>query len=377
MMEVRRSSVLLVISVLLVLSAFSAAPIKAQGKVTYEVSSNGVSVTVGNVNIFIAAQTGIGSISIGDIQVISGLGFAPFAPGWRWIGATWYYGDVVEPPTVEKIPGGIRVRTHARFPPESEQYFEFVGIYIIYDTGMIIANYTITTYETTETQWVPFYVNWPISTFKGNTLYIAYGGTITSVKLPEEFKGQTVSSGSYSVAYASTKYGDLVLILLNPPSLGYSLDDARKWGGSEFELKSTIVSSGTLAKGTTYKISIVIYPHSKGPEFTNMIVNAFSGLGAAKTTLETLKKSKPRTPGGAKLLSQCEKEVELAYKAFGQGDIEGTYAHAKKALELAQAIKYTERQQRIIFFVIIPNIIGLILMLLVVKTTLSKVKSES
>ena len=376
MMKFRRITILLVISILLVLSMFSVVSTKAQEEVPYEISGDTVRVTIGNVDISITARTAISSISIGGVQVVSAVGFGVFAPGWRWIGGTWYYGEVLEPPTVEEIPGGIRVRTHAKFPPESEQYFEFIGIYTIYSTGMIMANYTITAYENVDTQGVLFYVQWPISTFKGSSLYIAYGGTISSVNLPEEFKSQTLSSGSYSVAYASTKYGDLVVILLSPPSIGYDLDDARAWGGDVFELKGTIIS-GTLTKGTTYKMSLVIYPHSKGSEFTNMIVSAFSGLGAAKTTLETLKKSKPRTPGGAKLLSQCEREVELAYKAFSQGDIEGTYTHAKKALELAQAIKYTERRQRIIFFVIIPNIIGLILMLLVVKTILSKVKSES
>lgn len=373
-MDSSRGILLLLLVSLLALSMFSVVPSRSQ-EVTYEVSEAGVSVTIDNVDIWITAQTGIGSISIGGVQVVSGLGFAPFRPGWQWVGATWYYGEVLEAPTVEPIEGGIRVRTHARFPPESEQYFEFVGVYTIYNTGMIIANFTITTYEDTDTQWVPFYVNWPIDTFKGSKLYIAYGGTITGVDLPVEYKVTTVSSGTYSVAYASTQYGDMVVILLDPPSLGYSLDDARAWGGSVYELKSTISGAGTLPKGTTFKVSIILFPHSKGAEFTSLIVNAFSGLGAAKSTVEALKKSKPRTPGGSKLLVQCEEEVKLAYDAFSKGDIEGTYAHAKKALELAQKVKSVERQQRIMFFVVIPNIVGLVLMLIVVRSALVKVRS--
>ncbi|RLF16958.1 MAG: hypothetical protein DRJ66_02060 [Thermoprotei archaeon] len=365
---------LLLLSVLIAMLLTPSIPTRSQ-KPQWEVSAEGVRVTVGNIEIYIGATTGISDIFISGVEVISGLGIWVFAPGWEYIGATPWEGEVLEPPTVDELPDGILVKTHARFSPDTNTYLEFRGVYKIYNTGMIIANTTVTAYDDTEVQAVYFIIYFPIDTLKGQTIYMVYGGT-SGITFPEEFSGWSIASGTYSAAYISLPQGDIVFVALEPTALGYELTDGRDWGGNVYEIITTLRSAGMIAKGTTMKVSLMLYPHTRGPEFTKLIVETFGSLGAAKSTVETLKKSKPRTPGGAKLLAECEKEVKLAYDAYSKGDIESTRAHALKALELAQKIKVVERRQRILFFMVIPGIIGIVIMFLLAWSASQKVRKE-
>jgi len=362
---------LILIAMLLVPSA----PVSSQ-KVQYEKTAEGVKVTVGNVEVDISATTGISDIYIGGTHIVGGMGVWVFAPGWQYVGATPWEGEVLEPPTVEELPDGILVRTHARYPPDTGTCLEFRGIYRIYNTGMIIANTTITAYEDTKVQEVTFIVYLPIDVYKGKNIYMVYSGT-TGITFPPDFLGWSIASGTYSAAYILLPEGDLVFVALEPTALGYELTDGRDWGGNVYEIMTTLRSAGDVPKGTTMKVSLMLYPHTKGHEFTKLIVDTFGSLGAAKNMVETLKKGMPRTPGARKLLAQCEEEVKMAYKAYSRGDIEGTHAHAVKALEIAQQVKAVEVQQRILFFMVIPGVLGLAIMLLLAWSAVQKVRKIS
>ena len=366
-----------VLSILLMSLLSSILPVRSQGKPSWEIEDNTVSVTVGNINIQIVGQTGISSISIGGVNLIADIGLAPFAPGWQWVGGTWDYGDVLESPTVKEIPGGIRVRTHARFPPGSGQYFDFLGIYTIYDSGMIIANYTITAYESTDIQDILLYIIFPVNLVAGKTLNIAYGGTTSGILIPSKYMKFTISTGSFVAVYLSTSEGDVIVITLDPPSMSYEISDTRAWGGGNIEFKGHLASAGTVPKGTVYKVSLIIYPHTKGAEFTESFVRLFNYLGTIEGELLSMKNLhyEFRTPQGAKLFHQCEKEFSLAKSAFSKGDVEDAYTHAQNALKLLQEMKNVERSWRIRLYILIPGIIELAIILLVVRSALRKTKS--
>jgi len=368
---------LTIVLMLLVLPLFSIMPTRGQGKVSWEVSGNAVDVTIDNINVQIVGQTGISSISIGGVTIVSAIGLAPFAPGWQWVGATWYYGEVLETPTVEPIEGGIRVRTHARFPPGCGQYFEFVGIYTIYDTGMIIANYTITAYDNTDIQDILLYVIFPVNLVAGKMINIAYGGTTSGVLIPPKYKGFMISSGSFVAAYLSLPQGDIIIVTLDPPTLSYEISDTRAWGGGNIEFKGHLASAGTVLKGTEYKVSLIIYPHTKGTQFTSSFVELFNYLGTLEGEIKSMKSLRYefRTPMGAKLFKKCEEEFNLAKSAFSKGDVEGAYAHAQNALKLLQDTRRVERNWRITLYILIPGVIELAIILLVVRTAIRKSRS--
>jgi len=339
-------------------------------KVSYEVFPEEVRVKVGEISFTIKATGGLAELYIGEVKALDFLGYYPFRSGWSWGAGTWYYGEVIEPIDVKDIENGIIVKTHSRFPPETNCYMEFESTYVIYNTGMIIANLTARAYDTFRAAWVPIYAGFSTDVLGGSKIYFAYGKTITEVNCPKKYTIYRLSSGSFSVAYTSTPYGDLVIICLSPPSLSYLFDDDRRWGGTTFAIKCGLTGFEVdVTKGTEFKVSLMLYPHTKGPEFTKLIVSAFSNWGAAKSALEALKKSKPRTPGGAKLLARCEEEVRLASEAFKKGDMEGVYNHASKALEYAENMKVVERNQRIMYYIVLPNVIELIIAVLVIMKT--------
>ena len=364
--------VITILCILALLSSFATVSVshtKAQG-VSYETTEQGVVVTVGSIRFTIKPSGGITDLYIGDSIAMNYMGFYPFRTGWSWGAGTWYYGEVVESPKVEETPNGIIVRTHSRFPPQTQCYLEFTSVYVIYNTGMIIANLTARAYENFKAAWIPIYAGFSTEVFGGSKFYFAYGKSVTEVACPKEYKIYRLSSGSFSVAYTSTPRGDLVIIALSPPSLSYLFDDDRRWGGTSFAIKCGLTGFEVeVSKGEEFKASIMLYPHTKGSEFTKKIVDAFSSLGAAKGLLEALSKTKPRTPGGAKLLSSCKTEVELAYKAFNQGDIDGTYVHAKNAIKYAEEMKTVERNQRILLYIVLPNLIELVIAILVIMRT--------
>ena len=367
---------LFTIFVLLMSSLVFVAPVRGQGNVSWEISDNVVNVTIDNINVQIVGQTGISGITIGDIRIVNSIGLAPFKPGWQWVGGTWDYGDVLESPTVKEIPGGIRVRTHARFPPGSGQYFDFLGIYTIYDSGMIIANYTITAYESTDIQDILLYIIFPVNLVAGKTLNIAYGGTTSGILIPSKYMKFTISTGSFVAVYLSTSEGDVIVITLDPPSMSYEISDTRAWGGGNIEFKGHLASAGTVPKGTVYKVSLIIYPHTKGAEFTESFVRLFNYLGTIEGELLSMKNLhyEFRTPQGAKLFHQCKEEFSLAKSAFSKGDVESAYTHAQNALKLLQEMKNVERSWRIRLYILIPGIIELAIVLLVVRSALRKTK---
>ena len=57
------------------------------------------------------------------------------------------------------------------------------------------------------------------------------------------------------------------------------------------------------------------------------------------------------------------------YKAFNQGDIDGTYVHAKNAIKYAEEMKTVERNQRILLYIVLPNLIELVIAILVIMRT--------
>ncbi len=250
--------------------------------------------------------------------------------------------------------------------------------YTIYNTGLIIINTTLRAYSDTEAGHTRFVLSLPLDVFLAKKISFVYDTTPTEITPPDKYKTYTLYEGPLVIMHSSTDYGDIVIMANEPTEISVRLDDMRKYGNNYLALKfEGVAISGALRSGQGISISIIIYPHTKGSEYTNRIVNVYNYIKSISEGTSSLSKRKTRTPGGAKLLRQCLDEYSLARNLFMQGDVNNAYTHALKAFELIKKAESTEVKQRILFFIVIPDIIFLLIVIYAIWSARIKVLKQS
>ena len=381
-MMIGRPSILItaILSIILLLSVgLTGIPSSAQG-VTHSISEGYVDVSVGNINIRITSTTGIEVIEVSGKPLVVDVGWEIRDPSDNLIGETYKTGglEVVMSPSVSEFESGITVVTHSRIPPDIIPHVEVKTTYTIYNTGLIIINTTLRAYSDTEAGHTRFVLSLPLDVFLAKKISFVYDTTPTEITPPDKYKTYTLYEGPLVIMHSSTDYGDIVIMANEPTEISVRLDDMRKYGSNYLTLKfEGVAISGALQSGQGISISIIIYPHTKGSEYTNHIVNVYNYIKSISEGISSLSKRKTRTPGGAKLLRQCLDEYSLARNLFMQGDVNNAYTHALKAFELIKKAESTEVKQRILFFIVIPDIIFLLIVIYAIWSARAKVLKQS
>ena len=376
-MKVKRMTYLILILVTSLIIG-RAPEITSAQQVRHKISNGTVTVTIGDLSINIVATSGISSITMLGKDLLINVGWQIFDPLNNLIATTYnlsYYElgyFTIESPTVTEVEGGLIVVASSRM---SNPSLEVKTVFSIFSTGLIMINTTIRAYANTESGKIRFAMALPANVFKGQNTYFVSGVQETKVSLPSKYKVYTLYSGPLAIMYSSTKYGDLIVIANSPDEIdSVKLDDARKYGNNYYILKLEGLSlSGALVSGTSVSFSILIYVHNKGSDFTSRIVTIFKYLKDVYANIQSLSRKTPRTPGGRSALKECIQEYTAARKAFVKGDFDSAYSHALRAVDLIKKAQNIEIKQRILLYMVIPDIILLILILLSIKTSRDKV----
>ena len=377
MMRVRSIPMALILIVLSTLIGFPG--VSAQ-QVNYTISNGFVKVYVGDLLVNIAPTSGICNVSLSNHILLMSIGWEIRDSSDNLIAETYKLGILdVTPPTVTEVEGGLMVVTSSKVPLGTSPSFEIKTTFVIYSTGLILINTTIRAYTNTESGTTRFVLSLPIDVFSGHDAYFILSNQEVKTSLPSKYKTYTLYDGPLAIMYSSSGYGDVIVISNSPEEIdSVRLDDLRKYGSNYYTLKLEGLSlSGVLASGTSVNFSLLIYVHNKGPEFTNRIVTVFRYLKDVYASMQSLSKKTPRTPGGRKVLRECIQEYAVARKAFMKGDFDNAYSHALKAMDLVKSAQSIEVKQRILFYIVIPDIVLLILIVFAIKTSRTKAFKES
>jgi len=351
---------------------------KAQG-LTWRREGHNIIVTGPDFEVRFVDYGALTGLWVGGYRIIRSMSFCPRGPNREWVGDNTYWGDIVES-TVEELEGGairviLRTRVPADVAEEKRMYFTFEFMYTVYPTGIILCNMSAKAYKESWSARQYTGITIPVETFAGGKAYAVYGGVVTELDCPPEYKTGSLAGGSFSAFYTVFKDISLLIIALDPPSLGFAWWDCRDWGDPSYGMFIDWNWPMPAPEGFEWHASMLIWAHTMGKEVTERLVSAFGNLGAAKSMLEALYKRSLRTPGGKKYLSLAETEVKLAYEALSAGDYNGVYVHASKAMEAIDKVLSTETKQRILLYSVIPGLIGIVIVVFSLRSCLLKVTS--
>ena len=374
-LRIRKLPILILALLVLGLCLPATSLVKAQ-ELTWRREGHTIIVTGPDFEVHFVDYGALTGLWVGGYQILRSLSFCPRGPQREWVGDNTYWGDIIES-TVKELPGGaLRVILRTQVPKDDaeakQMYFTFEFVYTVYPSGMIMLNMSTKAYKESRSARQYTGITIPVQTFAGGKAYAVYGGATSALDCPVEYERGELASGTFSAFYTVFKDISLVIIALDPPSLGYGWWDCRDWDDPSYGMFIDWNWPMPAPEGFEWHAALLIWAHTMGKAVTEKLVSAFGNLGAAKSMLEALHKRSLRTPGGKKYLSAAETEVKLAYDALRKGDYDGMYTHASRAMDVINQILTVERNQRILLYMVIPGIIAVAIVTFSLKSCLSK-----
>jgi len=363
----------------------SSLPTVRSEAVQYNIVGTSVEVSVANVKFKILGTGAIVNLTINDELFVLYSGIRLHALTWELITAfTSEYVMGIVAPKVESFTNGIIVRTRAKFwEPQVYLY----GTYTIYNTGVIVVNYTFVVWNTTGMHWPGLRILFPCPEFSELT-YLATmsAGNGSAVEVP--YIGGDWAKGWNCIAIPSPTNPNtyLVVITLLPHPYTQSLlrdhfsntplSTLAPWYrrnvGMMLVVREYEPSEGWRARpGGSITWMYILYPHSEGRAFTEKLLTIGWELDKAIASLIT-GRIHVKMPTTRRILENLQKNIPILIDKLATGDVTTASSLAESMYDKAKNLWLTEYYQKLIYFVLIPGAILFGIMILVSIRTIKR-----
>ena len=362
-----------------------AVPTVRSEAVQYNIVGTTVDVSVANVKFKVLGTGCIVNLTINDELFLLYSGIRIHALTWELMTAfTSEYIMRVDIPKVEPFTNGIIVKTCAKFwKPQVYLY----GTYTIYNTGVIVVNYTFVAWNTTGMHWPGIRILFPCPEFSKVT-YLATmsAGNGSAVEVP--YMGGDWAKGWNCIAIPSPTNPNtylVVITLLPHPYTQSLLRDHFTWTplsklapwyrrnvGMMLVVREYEPSGGWRARpGSSITWMYILYPHSEGRAFTEKLLTIGWELDNTIASLIT-GRIHVKMPTTRRILENLQKNISILIDKLATGDVTTASSLAESMYDKAKNLWLTESYHELVYFVLVPSAIIFGIMILVSIRTIKR-----
>jgi len=344
--------------------------------VQYNIVGTTVDVSVANVKFKVLGTGCIVNLTINDelFLLYSGYAFWPDAMN----GLSYYSVEYsvrflrVDVPKVKAFTNGIIIRTYAKLrDPQVHVY----GTFTVYNTGVIVVNITYVAWNTTTLWWPGVRNLYPYPQFNGLKCLIITSEGLT-LTLPHDInQGSSWGSGWVCIAMPSPATPNTYLVTITLLPSAYATTQLRSYsdiGNPPWYTQSYIFShvireygeSWSGGPGDSITWLYILYPHTKGEEFTKELLTIGWKLDGTIRSLKTTS-VQVKLPTTRRILENIQKNIKVLIDKLGTGDIATASSLAESIYDKAKNLWLTESYHELVYFVLVPSAIVFGIMILV------------
>ena len=304
-----------------------AVPTVRSEAVQYNVVGTTVDVSVANIKFKVLGTGCIVNLTIQDelFLIYSGYAFWPEATNGMKLASF----SKVDVPKVETFTNGIIIRTYAEPAiPQAQVYAHVYGTFTVYNTGVIVVNITYVAWNRTSLSWPGVRNLYPYPQFNGLKCpaITSEGLTLT---LPHDLnQGSRWGSGWVCIAMPSPAIPNTYLVTITLLPSAYATTQLRSssdvtvpyWYRQPHIFSHVIREYGESwsgGPGDSITWLYILYPHTKGEEFTKELLTIGWKLDGIMSRFTQVKQHARFTKH---VISNVKKSITECFNTLAMGD---------------------------------------------------------